>query len=106
LSFNGIRPWLGRPIAHFGHSSNALVERRFALWHDRLSLDVALADNFGNRAKTFGIGLEVGNMKKARLVETDIDECGLHPRQHPRHSALVNVACQAAALIALQIKFR
>src|SRR5712692_10270168 len=98
LSFDDNRCRLDRPVAHFKHRCNVLVRRWFALRHDWLSLDIALADNFGDRAQTFRVGLEIGHMKKARLVEPDIDERRLHPGQHPRHSALIDVARQAAAL--------
>src|SRR6266851_1859268 len=106
LTFDNNRCRLDRPVAHFKHRCNAFVECWLALRHDRLGFDVTLADNFGDRAETFRVGLEIGNMKKARLVEPDVDERRLHPGQHPGHFALINVTRQAAALIALKIKFR
>ncbi len=49
--------------------------------------------------------MKIRDVQKAGLLETDIDERRLHPRQHARDLALVDVSGQADLPIALEIKF-
>ena len=70
----------------------------------RFGLDVFLADNLGGGAETFDIGMEVGDVQEAGLFESDIDERRLHPGQHARDFALIEVADQPLALVALQVE--
>ncbi len=66
-------------------------------------------DAFGVRRLDAGIRVtrieNVGRMQKSGAFQADVDERRLHPRQHPRDTAFVNVADQSAAAGALQIEF-
>ena len=43
----------------------------------------------------------VGRVQEGRAIQTDLDERGLHPRQHPHHPTFVDIAHQTAAFGAL-----
>ena len=44
-------------------------------------------------------------MQEGRTLQADVDERRLHPRQHPLHPALVDVADHAAAPATLDVQF-
>ena len=46
---------------------------------------------------------DVGDVEEGVLLEADVDEGGLHPRQDPRHASLVDVSDDAALLAALDL---
>ena len=50
--------------------------------------------------------MKIRNVQEARLLESDIDERRLHPGQHPRDLALIDVAGEADLAIALEVEFR
>ena len=70
----------------------------------RFGLDVFLTDNLGGRAETFDAGMEIGDVEEARLLEPDIDERSLHPGQHARDFALVEITDQPLPLVALEVE--
>ena len=75
------------------------------LHQDVVALADELADVVGARrvARAFGVGRlhDVGDVQERRALEPDVDERGLHARQHARHAALVEVAGEAAPARAL-----
>ena len=50
-----------------------------------------------------GVG-EVGDVQEGRLLEADVDEGGLHAREHAHHLALVDVAGDAVVAAALDVE--
>ena len=50
--------------------------------------------------------MKIRNVQEARLLESDIDERRLHPGQHPRDLALIDVAGESDLAIALEVEFR
>ncbi|MNT38204.1 hypothetical protein D3C72_1743890 [compost metagenome] len=53
--------------------------------------------------RTAFAGADFRGVDERRAVQADVDERRLHPRQHPYHLALVDVADYAAALRALDM---
>ena len=62
---------------------------------DEVGLDLG-RDRLGMR-----VAGNVGRVQERRALEPELDERGLHARQHARHLALVDVADEAAAIRAL-----
>ena len=73
-------------------------------WLDRLGLDF-LAEHVSHRTDRVDAGKKIGNVQEAGLLQADIDERGLHSREHPRHLPLVDISYNAALLVALEIEF-
>jgi hypothetical protein len=69
---------------------------------DRFGLDVFLADDFRRRAHRRDAVLKIRDVEKARFLEPDIDKRRLHPGQHARDLALVDIAGETDLPIALQ----
>ena len=72
---------------------------------DRFGFDLALFHFPGQGAERPDFVQEIGHVQKPGFFQADIDECGLHPRQHPHHPALVHVAGQPSLGIALDHEF-
>ncbi|MCY1292713.1 hypothetical protein D9M70_419490 [compost metagenome] len=70
------------------------------LHHQALALVHQGADAFH---RTAFAGADFRGVDERRAVQADVDERRLHPRQHPYHLALVDVADYAAALRALDM---
>ena len=70
---------------------------------DGLGLDL-LAQHVSHRTDRIDAGEKIGDVQEAGLFQSDIDERGLHPGQHPRHFSFVDISYQAALLVALEIK--
>ena len=49
--------------------------------------------------------MKVRDVQEARLLQADIDERRLHPGQHTRDLAFINVPGETAMLLAFEIKF-
>src|SRR2546421_12470504 len=92
VGLNRERRRLYSAVTHFEYRCHTLIRSGLILRHDRLSLNVALADDGGNRAQTLGVGLKVGDVKKARLVQSNVDERRLHSGQYSRDTAFIDVA--------------
>ena len=69
---------------------------KFAL-ADRFGFDVFLADALQppSRPPSMPV-MKIGDVEKAGLLQPDIDERGLHPGQHARYLALVDISYEAA----------
>ena len=83
------------------------------LHHQCLALENLLLDRncrarpFG-RMRRFAIGLavpDIGYMQEGSALQPNVDKGGLHPRQHARHLAQVDVAHQPALQRALDVQF-
>ncbi len=74
----------------------------FADW---LRLDVFFAEHFRDGAERRDSILKIRNVQKARLLESDIDEGGLHPGQHPRDLAFVDIPGEADLPVSLEVEF-
>ena len=74
---------------------------KFAL-ADRFGLDVFLADDLRRRAHRRDAVLKIRDVEKARFLEPDIDKRRLHPGQHARDLAFVDIAGETDLPIALQ----
>ena len=72
---------------------------------DRLGLDVFFAEHFRDVVERGDAVVKIGDMQEAGFLETDIDERRLHPGQHARDLALINVSRQPNLAIALEIEF-
>ena len=70
---------------------------------DGLGLDF-FAKHISHRANRVDAGKKIGHVQEAGLLEADIDERGLHPRQDPRHLPLVDISYDAALLVALEVE--
>src|SRR5579875_1610960 len=71
----------------------------------RFKLDI-LARNLSHRAERVRTVVEIGDVQEAGLFKSYIDERRLHPGQHPRYLALIDVADQPGTGVALQVKLR
>ena len=71
---------------------------------NRISLDVVLADHLRDRTNRLHVVMKIGDVQEARLLQADVDECRLHPGQHARDLAFVDVAGKAAMLLAFEIE--
>ena len=59
----------------------------------------------GGALSTAGfVAPDIGDVQKCRAVARDVDERGLHARQHAHHAAHVNVAHQPASGSALDVQ--
>jgi len=60
----------------------------------------------GNQpAKVVGRPAHVRDVQVGRLLQADVDESGLHPRQDPIHPAFVDIPRDAPFLFALDVEF-
>src|SRR5512146_2943838 len=71
---------------------------------DRVGLDIVLADHLGDRTDRLYVVVKVRDVQEARLLQPDIDERRLHPGQHARYLALVDVAGEAPMLLTFEIE--
>ena len=71
---------------------------------DRIGLDVVLADHLGDRTDRLNVVVKIRDVQEAGLLQTNIDKRRLHPGQHARDLALIDVASEAAMLLALEIE--
>ena len=71
---------------------------------NRISLDVVLADHLRDRTNRLHVVMKIGDVQEARLLQADVDERRLHPGQHARDLAFVDVAGKAAMLLAFEIE--
>jgi hypothetical protein len=75
-----------------------------ALAVNRIGLDVVLADHFGHRTNRLYVVMKIRDMEEARFIQADIDERRLHPGQHSRDLALIDVPGETAMLLAFEIE--
>ena len=71
---------------------------------DRIGLDVVFADHLGDRTDRLNVVVKIRDVQEAGLLQTNIDKRRLHPGQHARDLALIDVAGEAAMLLALEIE--
>ena len=72
---------------------------------DRLGLDIFFADHFRHGVERGDSVVKIRDVQEARLRQTDIDKRSLHPGQHARDLALIDVARQPNLAIALEVEF-
>ena len=72
---------------------------------DRLGLDVFFAEHFRHRVERGDAVVKIRDVQKARLLQADIDERRLHPGQHARDLALVDISREPDLAIALEVEF-
>ncbi len=72
---------------------------------NRLGLDVFFAEHFGHRVERGNSVVKIRDVQEARLLEPNIHERRLHPGQHARDLALIDIASQPNLPIALEEKF-
>jgi len=70
-----------------------------------LGLDVFFAEHLGHRVERGNSVVKIRDVQEARLLEPDIHERRLHPRQHARDLAFIYIARQPNLPVALEEKF-
>jgi hypothetical protein len=74
------------------------------LRQNRLAFEQNLLDRLG-RIAVVAVFPNVGDMQKGRTLQANVDEGGLHSRQHPLDLAQIDVADQPALTGPLDVQF-